>query len=195
MKHFAAIRQELRSEARGYPFGGISRLEARAEPTGKQVSAAVNAGYDAALGAVSIGGFGRLSWIDGEVDGYTERGAGPFNLIIGRQDVESLLLEAGVELTRAASYSWGVLQPTLRASALHEFEDDSRLIRGRFVEDLNANEFVLPTDRPDRNYFNLGLGLTATLPRGRAVYIFYDTDLEREDLDIYTFSIGLRLAL
>ncbi|MFQ5526959.1 MAG: Calx-beta domain-containing protein [Thermoanaerobaculia bacterium] len=177
------------------PFGGASRLEARGDPSGTQLSVALSAGYDAAKGATSIGGFGRLSWIDGEVDGYSERGAGVLNLVIGKQDVESLLLEAGIEVSRAVSTSWGVLQPTLRASALHEFEDDSRLIRGRFVEDLEGNEFVLPTEQPDRDYFNLGLGITATLRRGRAAYIFYDTDLEREDLDIYTVSVGLRFEL
>ncbi len=88
-----------------------------------------------------------------------------------------------------------MLQPTVRFSALHELEDAARLVRGRFREDVSANEFAVPTDRPDRDYFNFGAGLTAVLARGRSFFVFYDTDLERDDLEAYTLSFGLRLEL
>ncbi len=177
------------------PFEGRQRYTALGSPDGSQLSASLGAGYDAQIRAWSLGGYGGLSWVDSEIDGYAEQGAGPFNLAIAGQDVESLLSEAGVELAYAASQSWGVLRPTVRLSYLHEFEDDARLIRSRFVEDLTANEFVIPTEDPDRDYFNLTAGLTATLARGRTLYLIYDTDLGRQDLDVYTFTLGARFEL
>ena len=153
------------------------------------------AGYGTAFGGTSLPGFGRLSYIDAEVDGFTEEGAGPFGLALGGQQIESLLLEAGLEVVRASSRRWGVLQPVLRASVLHEFEDDSRVVVASFAEDVGGNAFRLPTDRPDRDFFRLGLGLTATLARGRGLYLLYETDLARDDLDLYRVTAGLRLEL
>ncbi len=177
------------------PFRGQQRYTALGNPDGSQLSASLGAGYDAQIRAWSLGGYGGLSWVDSEIDGYAERGAGPFNLAVAGQDARSLLSEAGFELAYAASQSWGVLRPTMRLSYLHEFEDDARLIRSRFVEDVTANEFVIPTEDPDRDYFNLTAGLTATMARGRTVYLIYDTDLERQDLDVHTFTLGLRFEL
>ncbi len=178
------------------PFQGRSRLAARGRPAGRELLVGVGLGYDASLGgATSVGGYARLSRVETDVDGYAESGAGPFNLAIGDQNQESLLAEAAFELSRAASRRWGVLQPVLRVSYFQELADDSRLIRGRFVDDAGRNEFAVPTDPPDRSFFNLSVGLTATLARGRSAYLFYDTDLERDDLDLYTLSAGLRFEL
>ncbi len=177
------------------PFQGQQRFTALGSPDGNQLSASLGGGYDTQIQSWTIGGYAGLSWVDSAIDGYTERDAGPFNLVVAQQDVESLLSEAGVELAYAASRSWGVLRPTLRLSYLHEFEDDARLIRARFAQDATANEFAIPTEEPDRDYFNLTGGLTATLARGRTVYLIYDTDLERDDLDVYTFTFGARFEL
>ena len=63
------------------------------------------------------------------------------------------------------------------------------------LDDVQANEFAVPTDRPDRDYFNLGLGFSAVQARGRSFFVFYDTDLGRDDFEAYTLSFGLRLEL
>ena len=175
------------------PFQGQSRLAARGRPGGSQVAIDFGGGYDASFGATSLSGFGRLSYIDAELDGFTEQGAGPFSLILQGQQIESLLLEAGFEVVWASSRPWGVLQPMVRASLLHEFEDDSRTIIAGFAADPGNNLFQLPTDRPDRDFYRLGAGVTATLARGRGLYLLYETDLAREDLDLYRLSAGLRL--
>jgi outer membrane autotransporter protein len=175
------------------PFQGQSRLAAHGQPSGSQIAIDCGGGYDASFGATSLSGFARLSYIDADLDGFTEEGAGPFNLILQGQQIESLLLETGLEVVWASSRPWGVLQPMLRGSVLHEFEDDSRVVIAGFAEDLGNNLFRLPTDRPDRDYYRLGAGLTATLARGRGLYLLYETDLARQDLDLYRLSAGLRL--
>lgn len=177
------------------PFGGQPRLTAVAEPDGDQLAASLGLGHDVAFGAASLEGFARASWVDAAIDGYVERGAGPFNLAIRDQDLESLLSEVGVAWSYAASRAWGILQPTLRAAYLHEFEDESRLIRGSFAGDVQANEFLVPTEEPDRDFFNASAGFVATTVRGRSFFLNYDTDLARDDLDLGALSLGLRLEL
>ncbi|MEO1083188.1 MAG: autotransporter outer membrane beta-barrel domain-containing protein, partial [Acidobacteriota bacterium] len=174
-------------------FRGQNRLVAAGSPDSDQLSLTLGAGYDFRLGpAATLSGFLRGSYVQSDVDSYSESGAFAFNIAYENQDVESLLGEAGVEVIYPISFSWGVLQPLVRVSFLHEFEDSSEIVRARFVGDPQGRVFNLESERPDRNFFNVAAGFTATLQRGWATYFQYDTDLEREDLDIYTLTGGVR---
>lgn len=137
----------------------------------------------------------RGSYVRSEIESYRETGALIFNLGYEEQEVESLLGEAGLELTYPISLSWGILQARLRTSYLREFEDDLEIVRARFLGDPASRIFRLESERPDTDFFNVAAGLTATLQRGWAAYVQYDTDLEREDLDLFTLSAGFRLQL
>ncbi|MEM7354853.1 MAG: autotransporter domain-containing protein, partial [Acidobacteriota bacterium] len=174
------------------PFRGATRQVARGEPEGDQLSIDLAAGYDFQLGAANLGGFVRASFVDASIDRFSETGAGPFDLLFSEQQIESLQGEIGLEISRPFSLRWGVVQPSLRVAYLHEFEDDRRLIRARFRSDLVGRQFVVVTDTPDRDFFNVGAGITVTLPRSMATYLIFDTDLARDDLDIYTLSGGFR---
>ena len=174
-------------------FQGRDTFVAVGSPKSDQLSAELGAGYDFRLGpAATLSGFGRFSYVDTAIDGYSETGGGPFDLAFADQELDSLLGEAGVEITYPWSVGWGVLQPMLRVSFLHEFEDDAQVIRARFLADGSQRFFVVRSERPDRDYMNLAAGISATLPRGWATFLQYDTDLERDELDIYTLSGGFR---
>ncbi len=175
------------------PFLGRSRFTARGNPGSQQISFGFGAGYDFDLGAGRLSGLLRVSYIEAEIDGYSETGAKPFALIIGEQRLTSLLTEAGAEVSYPFSFNGGVLQPSLRASYLHEFADDGRLIRASLVADPAGSEFQVSTDDPDRSFFNFAIGLTAVLPRGKSIFLLYDTDLARDDLNIYNLSTGVRI--
>ena len=179
------------------PFQGQSRYVARGSAEGRQLSLNLGAGYEAAFGATTIIGKASVSWTDVEIDGFAEQGAGPFNLRLGDQALESLESQARLDLTRAITVtSWRmVLHPVLGLAYLHEFENDSRVIRGSFVEDQTGNTFDVPTDAPDRDYFRLSAGFTFAFIRGRTAFLLYDRDLDRDDLNVYTISLGLRLGL
>lgn len=174
-------------------FGGRDRLFTEGKPGGGQLSAELGAGYDFRVGeALSLTGFGRFSYVSTSIDGYRESGGGPFGLAFASQDVDSLLGEAGFELTYPWSLRWGVLQPLLRVTYLHEFENDGQLVRARLLGDPGERFFVLRSEQPDSDYLNLAAGISATLPRGWATFLQYDTDLDRAELDIYTLSGGFR---
>lgn len=176
-------------------FLGETRYTVAGGADGDQLMADLMGGWEHVFGAASVELFGRASLVDSDVDGDEEAGPVPFALAIGDQSVRSLLSELGVDWRRAVSVDWGVVQPQIRASWIHEFEDDARSIPGQFVGDPLDREFGVPTDEPDRDYFNLALGLTLTGYRGWSFFAAYDTDLERNTLDNYVVNIGLRKEL
>ena len=174
-------------------LNGRDRFVALGAPDGDELSLHLGFGYDFRVGeALNLSGFINGNYVRATVDSYTETGADLLNLIYEEQELESLLAEVGVELTYPYSLSWGVVQPLVRVAFLRELEDDPQIIRARFAEDPTGRRFRLASERPDRSYMNVALGLTATLQRGWATYFQYDTDLERDDLDIYTLSGGFR---
>jgi outer membrane autotransporter protein len=99
----------------------------------------------------------------------------------------------GGQASYSISQPWGVLVPQARLEWLHEFEDDSRLVTASFAQDTGAVEFSVPTDNPDRDYFNLGLGVAAVLPQGRSVFLYYETVVGRNDLTQHSVAAGVRL--
>lgn len=177
------------------PFLGETRYTVEGGADGDQLMADLMGGWEHVFGAASVELFGRASLVDADIDGDEEAGPVPFALAIGDQSIRSLLSELGVDWRRAVSVDWGVVQPQLRASWIHEFDDDARSIPGQFVGDPLDREFGVPTDEPDRDYFNLALGLTMTGYRGWSFFATYDTDLERNTLDNYVINIGLRKEL
>ena len=174
-------------------LNGVTRFVAAGEPDSDQVAAHLGVGYDFLIGnALTLGGFVRGSWVQSTIEAYQERGALFFDLAFEEQETESLLGELGLEISRPFSLSWGVVQPQLRVTYLHEFEDGVQLLRARFAIDPSRRTFVIESDAQDQDFFNLALGVTLTLPRSWASYFQYDTDLERDDLDVYTLSGGFR---
>ena len=164
-------------------LAGQTRFVAQGDPDSDQLGIHVSVGYDTVVGkALNLGGFVRGSYVDAQVDAYTETGALFFDLAYQSQDIESLLGEVGVEMSYPFSFSWGVAQPLVRVAWLHEFEDDIQVIRARLIRDPFARNFELESERPDTDYLNVALGVSFTLPKSWAAFFQYDIYLEREYL-------------
>lgn len=173
-------------------FQGQSRTVARGAPDSEQLAAALAFGYDVAWSAVGIDFFARWTYVDLTIDGYRETGGGPFRLILDEQDLESLQADVGAELTYTSRFTWGTLQPSVSAAYQHEFNDDTRLVRGRFAADMTETGFAVATEDPDRDFLRLGAGLALDLDAGPGFFVHYETDLSRDDLEVDILSGGLR---
>jgi len=150
-----------------------------------------------------------LDFTRADIDGYSENIPGacdPVNnventagcglaLRFKSQDVTSLTTALGGQASYAWSTSIGVIQPQVLFGWIHEYENDSRTISAFFVEDpdpSSASEIRLGTDEPDRNYFELGLGLSGTFPNGISAFIYYETLLALRDVETHSFVVGIR---
>lgn len=167
---------------------------AKGNTDGNQFALSVNGGYDFNFGALTVGPSLRVNYIRVHIDGFQERGADLFNLRVESQKVESLATALGGQLSYAISMPWGVLLPLARFDWEHEYRGGSRLITGSLVADPLRTSFSVPTNNPDRNYFNLGAGLTATLKQGASAFFYYETVLGRDNVTNHSFTAGVRFA-
>lgn len=163
----------------------------------------LGAGYEFNWREWTFGPIGQLEYIDVDIDDYREQESNPdadgsgWPVEIDSQDFESFTLSLGGQASYAWSQSWGVLVPQARFEWVHEFEDDPVVVTGRFIKATTDDEFgpvdfAFSADEPDENYFIVGAGLSAVLPRGKSLFVHYQTVLGFEDLDHHSVNAGLR---
>jgi uncharacterized protein with beta-barrel porin domain len=182
------------------------RINASGEPEqfglgdtdGTELSFDISAGYELNRDSLTVTPYGRYGYTRLKIDSYTEsasnssgQGSGSV-LTIGDQDVVSHTIALGGTLNYAISTTKGVFVPHLRFEWEHERNDDSRLISARFVHDPTDTVFRVETDDPDRNYFNLGAGLSAVFAEGRSGFIYYETRLGQDDVTLRSVNAGIR---
>ena len=177
-------------------ISGIPTAEVKGDTEGQKYALSIGGGYDFYHKGLSFGPVARINYINANIDSYAESSATGFEFDYDSQDVESLTSILGGQLSYAISTSNGIFTPQLLFEWAHEFKDDSRFITARFLYDPSSAPlpFNLRTDGPDRDYFNLGAGLTATFAEGKSAFIYYETNLQREDINLDTISAGLRLT-
>jgi outer membrane lipase/esterase len=171
---------------------------ATGDTDGRQYSLSFGAGYDFTVNGWTVGPLVRLEYMKLNIDAYREEinnsapGFG-LNLAFEDQDVESLMFVLGGQASYAISTAFGVLLPQARIEWRHEFKNDSRTVTARFVNDPTRTPLLLVTDDPDRNFFNLGAGLSATFRGGVAAFVYYETVLGLADVSAHNVVFGVRL--
>ncbi|MCU7929028.1 MAG: autotransporter domain-containing protein [Candidatus Thiodiazotropha sp. (ex Dulcina madagascariensis)] len=159
---------------------------------GDEIALSLSGGANFSRGSLLLNAYGRLEYIEVDIDGYQETGGGGLALQYEDQTVESLTTALGARLSNAYSMSWGVLTPSVYLEWEHEFEDDERLITAAFAEDPTSS-FSVVTDSADEDYLNYGFGLAATLPRGKSFFINYESVTGQDGIDNTTIDLGLRI--
>lgn len=166
---------------------------------GQQFFADLGTGYEFTRGKLTFGPEAHLSYLDVWVDALQEQATdnnpgSAWAVAIDEQNLQSLVLSLGGRASYLIDQSWGVLQPQMELSWLHEFDDDSRFIQGRFVEGavVPDNLFQLVMDPVDKDYFRLGLGLSARFNRGPSVLLQYRTLFGYQNLENHAVTAELR---
>ena len=134
-----------------------------------------------------------LDYTDGEIEGYRERGAGRANLNYLRRDYESLISEAGWQIssTREVNRGWLTLQG--RASWGHEFSPEAdalraslatspfTLVNGANVRQIGGFNLNIPGAQPGDNWLNLGVGARLLTHGGVGIHVDYQTEVFRQN--------------
>ncbi|HSN70969.1 MAG TPA: autotransporter domain-containing protein, partial [Steroidobacteraceae bacterium] len=176
-----------------FTIGGNETVaEAKGDTDASTFGAGLSAGWDFGKGGFTFGPNVALSYIEVDVDGYTETGAGGYDLIYDDQTGKSFTIRAGGHASYAISGRWGVLTPQVRFDFVRELENDSQLVSARFAADPNSSGFVLATDVPDEEYFVWGLGLAGVFANGLSAFIDYQTVSSLDLIESHDFTIGIR---
>jgi outer membrane lipase/esterase len=173
-------------------YPGVDR-EAKGDTNGNQFNVGAGVGYVFYFGGLSATPYGRIEYLNLDIDGYTERGADGLDLTLKGQSVESLQTALGAVVAYAISVPFGVLQPQVRAEWRHEFLNDSRSVTARFTNDPFNTFFAIPTNAPDRDYAAVGAGLTAVFKQGVSAFVNYETIVGLKDVAHHEFTGGIRV--
>ncbi|MET0067421.1 MAG: autotransporter domain-containing protein [Candidatus Thiodiazotropha sp.] len=171
----------------------------RGDTEGMEYAFNLSAGYEYRRDAMTLAPYGRFSYTRAEIDAYTEEASDPAvagfgsMLHIDDQDLESMLVSLGANLSYSINTASAVFIPQLRFEWEHEFKDDSRFISARFVNDPTRSVFDIETDEADKNYFNLGVGLSAVFAQGKSGYFFYETRVGQDDVTLHMLNAGIRV--
>lgn len=158
-----------------------------------QWTASLGAGYDMKVGKATLTPYGRVDYLRLEVDGFTEKetltGLG---LDIRSQTTTSLQTALGVRASTPISTGAGVFTPYATLEWNHEYENDSDNLVAKYTHDPFNTTFAIPTEKPDRDFFTLGLGVSAVYPRGLSAFVNLDTVLGLNRTNSYAITVGLR---
>ena len=160
---------------------------------GNEFKVGVNGGYNFNFKSVTFGPRLGLHYKHTKIDSFRERGNTGLELVYGSQTEKSLTGILGLYGSIAISTGFGVLVPQTTVEYVHEFQDDQRRINFRFVEDDARARFRFENDPPDRNYFNLGVGIVAVLPHGFSPFINYRALVGYNEQSSHAVTAGLRV--
>jgi uncharacterized protein YhjY with autotransporter beta-barrel domain len=127
------------------------------------------------------------------IDAYTETGANGLNLEINEQSIDSLRTHFGVQLSKSASYSWGVLIPQINLTWIYEFIKDGEKIQASFASDPTNTQFAFTTDKKDPSYYTASIGVVTVLPGGFSAYAQVERYLQIDSFSQRNWSIGARM--
>jgi len=165
---------------------------------GDEISARVITGYEHVMGAVTVGPRVGVDYAYTHIDGYRERSAATgIELVFADRRRDSLQSSLGAALSAASSLGFGVLTTHVDVEWRHEFEDDQKNHRVRFVEDLRANPLVFrfQNEKPDRDFFRLNAGLALVLANGIQTFAEYRTIFGHSDFTSQGIALGVRVEL
>ena len=115
-------------------------------------------------------------------------------MLVDDAERTSLTTTLGARASRAVSFDWGVLVPTVRAEYVHEFKGDPSGVASAFVAVPGAS-FSPDRDDPDQDWFNLALGTQFILPGGLMPFFEAQARLGQRDVDRYSLVLGVRAEL
>ncbi|HEU4370968.1 MAG TPA: autotransporter outer membrane beta-barrel domain-containing protein [Methylomirabilota bacterium] len=160
---------------------------------GNEFRVGVNTGYDFLFGRFTVGPRAGVLYRETTIDGYRESGRTGLELAYDNQNIQSLTTTVGVYGSVALSTGFGVIVPQATAEYVHEFLDDQRSVGFSLVQDPARARFLFQTDPPDRDYFNVGVGVAMVLPSGLQPYLNFRELLGYNDRTSHTVTLGLRV--
>ena len=171
---------------------------ALSETESDELSFSFTVGHNIQLTNFHVDPFARFDYADIDIDGFTERmrdtnsaGSG-LALAINDQEFESITIALGTDIGTEWQAGGTTFYPTFTFEYVHEFENENAPIVGRFVNDSSNTLFMLPTDEPDENFFNVGFSLSALLSDQVVGFARYQGLLDYDNLDVHAFEFGIK---
>jgi outer membrane autotransporter protein len=161
-----------------------------------QYSAGFLAGYDHPLQGFTIGPRAGLNYVYSDVENYNESSNTGLALSYSGLNQSSLQSTLGAVATMPISTGFGVVQPQIGVSWLHEFLGDSRNVQAEYRQTVNpaASQFTFKREQPARDWAVIDVGVSAILPNQLQAFASFTTMQGNENFVSYGGLLGVRKA-
>lgn len=165
-----------------------------------QWAAETQIGYTLGEGTTTWDLYGGLSLAQLDIDSFSEK-ANALGLSFGSQSIDSLEGFFGASVRHSLATDSGVFVPYVTAEYRHEFDNDSRVLRARYsltpgsptdVFQGETDDFQIPTDDADQDYFDVTVGVSAQFGNNMAAFLQFNSLLGVKDVSANAFTVGLR---
>lgn len=171
-------------------LGTLISGTANGNTTGKQIMGGFSASYQRDFGRVNVSPFINFDTIKTTFDAYNETGTTLLELRFSERKSLSTTSSLGARASTAHGYSWGTLSPSVRVSAVHEYQNNAAHISNELVITPGTG-FLVATDSPDLNYLSAGAGIAAGLNSGMQLFLNYEARVKDEFLKSWAVSGGV----
>ncbi len=167
----------------------VTDQTALASYNGRNYETLLDGGYAIALNGFTLTPTASLKWLRLAASGYSESGAGFFDLAVGHTLQDQVESGLGVKLDTTIDTSIGVLVPQMKAVWLHDF------VNGAIATDavLSGTSFATTALRPGADGAALGAGLSLVQAGNASVLVWYDGEF-RGGYTAHTGEIQVRFA-
>ena len=159
----------------------------------KQLSATATAGYDFALGNVTFGPRIGIEYYDIDSGTYSETGTSGLELTFYNVTNTSLQSVVGLQGSIALSTGFGAIVPQASMYWRHEFQNDQLTLQTSFVDDTRHTRFTYQTQPPDRDFFEINVGVSAFLAHSVQPFLNFRALVGQEFFTSYSATIGVRV--
>jgi outer membrane lipase/esterase len=175
-------------------LAGVDRMATGSFGTANR-SVTIGGGYALPVGDLTLTPTVRVQYLYVSSDGFTENGASGLDLTYGSSGHNAYLSFVGGQAQYAIPTRFGVLYPNAQFNWAHQYNNSNGAVSVAYSNDpLLLSNFVLPADQPDRNYFDLGVGLALQLAPNQSVFINYDAILGLSHTSYNSIVAGLRVT-
>ncbi len=174
--------------------GGTLNTTAKADTEANKFIAGINLAYNLNVNALTLTPSLKLDFSSTYLDEYAESEDNGLALKYDNQDIQSFKSVLGFDSSYAISMPWGVFIPQIHAGYVHEFLDRRRTVHASFVQDITIFDLQFETDKPDRDYFVFGGGISTVLAHSVQLFVDYERTEGHRYLNSFTVSGGVRVG-
>jgi uncharacterized protein YhjY with autotransporter beta-barrel domain len=152
---------------------GMIDQRASSDHDGDLFAASLSSGFRLELSeATTLEPYGALHYTYLDEDGFTERGAGGANLVVGSRSTDALVSELGLRLLWHRYRHGTLISPTLGIAWVHDFDIDDRSITSGFAS-APGSSFTVDGLDLDQDRLRLEAGLVVERGTMAAALLYY----------------------
>lgn len=171
----------------------VSSRLAESSTSADQIFAGIRGGYDFDYNGWRLDLSTALRYARLHIEGYSESGAGLYNLTVKDRHISSIQVEGEIEIRYDIERSGFVLTPFLFIVGGLELQDELDTLESHFTASPALTAFSVSTDLED-DWTALGFGLRARINKKAFMTLRYQTDLGQQITDSSRVSASLRLV-